>query len=33
MARIRVVNDATSRITGTPQKFDPAEMMRRQGRP
>jgi hypothetical protein len=33
MTLIRVVNDATSRITGTPQKFDPAEMMRRQGRP
>lgn len=26
---LRVVADATTKITGTPQKFDPAEMMRR----
>jgi hypothetical protein len=33
MTLVRVVTDATTKITGTPQKFDPAEMMRRrQGR-
>jgi len=29
MTLLRVVTDATTKITGTPQKLDPAEMMRR----
>ena len=32
MVLTRVITDAKDHITGTPQKFDPAEMMRGMGR-
>lgn len=31
MTLVRVITSAKSHITGIPQKFDPMEMMRRQG--